>query len=224
MSLFKKSDNVPDGLVELAKNDTVEMLKIGWNMFIVVTESLVQNTTEKHYEDIKKTDKEINRLQRKVRRQVFEHLSISKGKDLFFSLILLNVVDDSERIGDYNKNIAEVVTLLPHKLELGNYQSSFDVIFKQTRDNFDKTIMAFIDDGEERAKEILRDYSFISDQCDDMIETILTDKSSKTVTKDILAFVLLMRFFKRVNAHLKNIASTVVNPFDRIGYKYKEQS
>jgi hypothetical protein len=31
--------------------------------------------------------------------------------------------------------------------------------------------------------------------------------------------VLYLRYLKRVSAHLKNIASSVVNPFDRIGFR-----
>ena len=31
--------------------------------------------------------------------------------------------------------------------------------------------------------------------------------------------VLIMRYFKRVNAHLKNSATSVINPFHEIGFR-----
>ena len=33
------------------------------------------------------------------------------------------------------------------------------------------------------------------------------------------AVVLYSRYLKRIGAHLKNITTTVINPFDSIGYK-----
>lgn len=42
-----------------------------------------------------------------------------------------------------------------------------------------------------------------------------------TPKKAILA-TLLLRYIKRIASHLKNVASSVVNPFARLGYKPKE--
>jgi hypothetical protein len=33
-----------------------------------------------------------------------------------------------------------------------------------------------------------------------------------------------MRYLKRVSAHLKNVASSVVNPYHRIGFREKTES
>jgi len=33
---------------------------------------------------------------------------------------------------------------------------------------------------------------------------------------------LYMRYLKRVSAHLKNVATSVVNPYHRIGFREKE--
>jgi hypothetical protein len=37
-----------------------------------------------------------------------------------------------------------------------------------------------------------------------------------------VTIALYVRFLKRVGAHLQNILSSVVNPFDRIGFHDKE--
>ena len=39
-----------------------------------------------------------------------------------------------------------------------------------------------------------------------------------------MATALYIRFLKRISAHLMNIASSVVNPFDRIGFREKDPS
>jgi len=39
---------------------------------------------------------------------------------------------------------------------------------------------------------------------------------------DAAAMALYIRFLKRVNSHLRNITTSVVNPFDRIGFNPKK--
>ena len=39
---------------------------------------------------------------------------------------------------------------------------------------------------------------------------------------DAVAVALYVRYLKRVAAHLLNILSSVVNPFERIGYREEE--
>jgi len=37
--------------------------------------------------------------------------------------------------------------------------------------------------------------------------------------RDAIVLALLLRFLKRVSAHLKNVASSLVNPYQKLGYK-----
>ena len=39
------------------------------------------------------------------------------------------------------------------------------------------------------------------------------------VCNEAVSTALYVRFLKRISAHLMNIASSVVNPFDRIGFR-----
>jgi phosphate uptake regulator len=65
------------------------------------------------------------------------------------------------------------------------------------------------------------DYKKTATTCDSALNNILKMKDEK-IGKDHIALALLLRYLKRINAHLKNIASSVVNPFHRIGYKVKK--
>ena len=55
-----------------------------------------------------------------------------------------------------------------------------------------------------------------------IIDEILADDSIPT--RDAVIMALTVRFLKRISAHLSNLASSVVNPFDRIGFKPRTES
>jgi phosphate uptake regulator len=66
-------------------------------------------------------------------------------------------------------------------------------------------------------------YDAISRKCDSIIKAIFESESFRKkdkVEKHLVAYTMMLRYIKRVNAHLKNVASTVVNPFHRIGYRH----
>ena len=212
-------------LVDNSFQDAFNMLEISQEMFKNVTKALIERSQVEDWEEISATDKKLNKMHRTVRKRLFEHLSLSGGKNLYSSLILLNVVNDIERIGDYNKNIADILNMIPHKLNIADYSISLDEIYQETNEFFDLTKVAFKDEDDEAAKKVLVNYRELSRKCDGLLKQIFEDnKDEDKVSKDLIPLVLLLRYFKRLDAHLKNIASTVINPFHRIGYKLKENN
>ena len=55
-------------------------------------------------------DVKVNQLERKVRKMVVAHLGIKKS-DVPYCLLLMTLVKDAERVGDYIKNVSEVSEL-----------------------------------------------------------------------------------------------------------------
>ncbi len=222
MWFLKKNEQI--SLVKLAYQETITMMELGHQMFKMVTEVLIEDTKQGKLDKIQKMDKKINRYHRDVRKKIYEHLSISHGKDLFESLVILIAVDDSERIGDYNKNIAELIEMMPKRTNFSEYDKIFKNIWNTTDNYFVKTLQAYKNDDEKLASELLKEYTENAEKCEKLIRDImLADKKATEVRKDYIVLLLLMRYFKRLNAHLKNIASTVVNPFHRIGYSPKKK-
>ena len=67
---------------------------------------------------------------------------------------------------------------------------------------------------------MIRKYDEVSKTVDSCIKTVVAGKElNETVEKRHVGLVLLLRYIKRVSAHLKNIATTLVNPFHQIGYR-----
>ena len=57
-------------------------------------------------------DVEVNKLQRTIRKQVIAYLSIhSNAPDLPYCLLLMSLVKDVERLGDYAKNLSEIADI-----------------------------------------------------------------------------------------------------------------
>ena len=57
----------------------------------------------------------------------------------------------------------------------------------------------------------------ISRQCDQIVEEIMATESTGDA-RNAVAVTMTVRYYKRVTAHLSNIASGVVNPVHKIDY------
>ena len=58
----------------------------------------------------------------------------------------------------------------------------------------------------------------ISSQSDAITNDIITGKINDLDVKRASAIGLYSRYLKRISAHSRNLISSIVNPFERIGY------
>lgn len=209
--LWKKA-----GLLNEALKETEKMLLVAKNMFSFSLRVLMDKEKEK--EDIYKIDRELNKLQRNVRRKILEHLSINPRQDVTSCLVLITIVIDIERIGDYSKNLIELSHKYPQRLK-GKYIERIREIEKDIEELFDGTINAFKNADIDLARKIMERHARIAVHCEKVVEDLVEDTEVSSRMGIICA--LLARYLKRVSAHLKNIASGVSNPFHRLGYKPK---
>ena len=133
--MFKELFNLiqSDSLYEQALNRCYQMLDIDSQMFNESINSLRNSDTAEIPIDIFKMDQEINAFEREVRRKIMTHLSISGTKDLGSGLILVSVVVDIERIGDYTKNIYDLACEHPKRLQGGSYEEKLVNIENSTK-------------------------------------------------------------------------------------------
>jgi phosphate uptake regulator len=208
-----------ESLIDEAHSDCVRMLEAGLEMFNVVLYAMHEEKELDTRQRVASMDKALNNLQRDIRRKVYEHLAISKGSDLLTGLQLTSIVIDLERIGDYTKNMAELVDMFPEQMCWDPYEERVEWVRGSTLEQFESTRKALERQDEEAARFVIKRYNRISKSCDGVLEDIVASEMGETVEKRFLALVLIMRYFKRVNAHLKNVATTVVNPFTDIGFR-----
>ena len=164
-------------------------------------------------------DKKINEFERDVRRKVMTHLAIGGKEDIGSGLVLVSVVIDIERIGDYTKNIYDLAVSHPKKLNGGSVEDRLSEIEKISLNLFEKSIQAFKNQEIENARGLMGYYKKnISVQSDAITNEIITGKIDDLDTGTASAVGLYARYLKRISAHSRNLISSVVNPFERIGY------
>ena len=208
-----------DSLYEQALGECHEMLDIDLSMFKTSIESLRKSDSAEIDIDIYEMDKKINEFERDVRRKVMTHLAIGGKEDIGSGLILVSVVIDIERIGDYTKNIFDLAVNHPKKLNGGSIEERLANIEKIAFNLFEKSIQAFKNQDIEKASGLMGDYKEnISSQSDAITNEVIIGKIRDLDIGTASAVALYARYLKRICAHSRNLISSLVNPFERIGY------
>ena len=208
-----------DSLQEQALTECYEMLEIVREMYNESIKTLRHTDTSEIAIDIYTTDKKINEFERDVRRKVMTHLVVSGNKDLTSGLILVSVVVDIERMGDYTKNIYDLAIQHPKRLKAGNFEDQLQDIENATTKFLNETIDAFREQDIDKARELMSNYkSDISSTSSDIVNGIVSNKNNEFSPDVAGALCLYARYLKRIAAHSRNLISSIVNPFERIGY------
>ena len=217
IELFRK-----DNLFEQAYEEASNMLDTGAIMFDASVEALRHKDTAEVELDIYSADKEVNRSERDVRKKVMTHLVVSGGTNLASGLSLVSVVIDIERIGDYTKNIYDLAVHHPLRLNAGPIEEKLQKVESQVTADFKGMIDVFKNRDEEKARVIMNNYKDgLSDACEEISNSILSGDITGLDSSDATAVSLYARFLKRIASHSRNIVTSVVNPFHRIGYREK---
>ena len=212
LDLFKQ-DNWSQELVAMV----TEMLELSAAMFIHARGVIVDGAPDEDPQaNIYDRDQRINKLERTIRRRVVIRLSVLDSRaEVPSALIFMNVVKDAERLGDYIKNLHEVGEMMPadpdralYRKWLGEPTTVIGELFGRTREGFLKSDEALAGSVIKTAKEQGRD-----------VERRIREITTSTIpTHDAVCLVLVLRFYKRLVAHMSNIASTVVMPLDLIDF------
>ena len=213
-----------ENLLDTAFKTTLTMLDFDHQMYIASRETLRESDTADLSFDIKQTDRKINKYERDVRRKVLTHLAIAGTQNLVPGLVLVSIVIDVERIGDYTKNIAGLANLHEKKLHGGKHEKALKTIEAAIEENFITVIEVLKTQDKTKARTVLQQENDIAKKADKIIEDLILVENKSTTVSEAVCLAMYSRFLKRINAHLTNIASSIVNPFPRIGFREKKGS
>ena len=212
LSLFKSDDAVArmgegfDTMLELTR----ELIIVAGRHFFDERPSADERT------DILRRDVKVNKLERRIRKQVIAHLTLTdRGRQAPYGLLLMSLVKDVERIGDYAKNIVEVVDFSPGPLpdddcvaELREIRTGVEQVFEATAQVVDDSDLARAGDLIRQGRELVR-------RADTLVTRIARSNYDASTASGL---VLGTRYYKRIGAHVLNVLSSVVMPLHKIDY------
>ena len=217
MNLFRSDDP----LAALA-SDFTRMMRVTCDMAVTAGNvffagQALPGTRTSLYE----VDIEVNRLQRSVRKRIVAHLSMrGNEQDVPHCLALMSLVKDVERLGDYAKNLAEIVDLHPAPLPEDDIVRELRQIRGIVEELFAESVEVFAEFDRERALSLVQQGRDITRRCDILLERIARSTHDTSTTT---ALVLGSRYYKRIAAHVLNVLSAVVMPLHKLDY-YDEDS
>lgn len=210
-----KSDN----LLEEAWNESFEMLDTTYNMFKEASKILRTGKKMSLSAEIRKRDKLVNKYMQDVRRKVLTHCSVQGNEELPGGLILATIVIDIERLGDYTKNVLDIISYNPQPLNAGKFTKKLDEVENAIKDEFTKTRQCIEESDEELSIKILKDTTTINNQCTKLIKDLVQEKDKALSPSEAVTLTLYLRCLKRINSHLRNVLTSLTNPFDTLGLK-----
>lgn len=214
-----------DDLYTQALHSCHTMLDLDLEMFKNSIETLRRSDGCETSIDFVATDKRINEFEREVRLKVLSHIAVSGNLGLTSGLALVSVVIDIERIGDFSKNIYSLAKAHPKRLVGGSVEQEVSDIEKAVDRLFTQTVTAFKANDADAARVVMNEYKEdLANRCDALVDSIVAGKVADFASQgDAAAIALYVRYLKRIAAHSRNIMTSIVNPFHRIGYKEKKE-
>jgi len=197
-------------------DDFKQMLDHAEDLFTMVAQALLENKRSTELkENVYRIDKKINRLERAIRERIIEHLTLQPTVNTSLCLRLMSVVKDAERLGDYAKNLYEVIELLEKPVDRNTFDTYFKDMDKHILTLFKQTKEAFVQEDDSKAKSSFRLESKLVKECD----AILADLAKSDLsTNEGVCYCLIARYFKRIAAHMVNISTSVILPVSQLDY------
>jgi phosphate uptake regulator len=165
--------------------------------------------------DIKKTDRQVNKAEREVRRELVVHASVrGASADIPMVLVSMSIVKDAERIGDYAKNIFDIAR---EGVDMSNDEDLDQLIAHRDRVSrlIAETARIFGERDTEAAHLILQTEDENLDEYDALV---VAQIESGRPAREAVPRALLYRYFKRITAHAMNVLTSLVMPIDRLDY------
>ena len=199
--------------IETVENTLARMLVDGREVFDTAIDALFGGGKSKQTKrEVKRTDREINVAQQDVRRELMVHASVQETVDLPLVLAYMSTVKDAERIGDYAKNVYDLVRYgadfehAPDRDELFAYSARVSNLIGEAAEAF-----AAKDTG--RAQELINKADGFLDDYDAQVKAAFSWEGGSS---DAVSRALYFRFLKRITAHVMNFLTSLVMPVDRL--------
>jgi phosphate uptake regulator len=214
--MFEKLFGSSSTLVESAFRDVDRMIADAASMTDIALATILDNQPLEV--DLDRIDDRVDEGERMVRRTVLEHLVMNPKDHLVASLVLASVVQDAERLGDVARGLAEL-DRLAREPRVGPFRDELAVIAGEIRPLFDVCRTAFARNDVEAAQRVVAKHRDLKKRLATIVERVA---ASEQPAAPAVVYALAATYLRRLGAHLSNIASTVLVPYDRIRHGDEE--
>lgn len=204
----------PSNELDEVEASIVGMLRDGNDVFTTATDALFGGgKSKKTRREVRTTDKGINEAQQEVRRSLMIHAAVN-ADELPLVLQYASIVKDAERVGDYSKNLYDLVRFganfegAPDEKELESYRDKVSRLIVDAADVFEAR-------DADAAQHLLNKADAFLDEYDARVKAAYNWTGE---TQDAVARALYFRFLKRTTAHVMNVLTSLVQPLDRLDY------
>ncbi|MCZ6596099.1 MAG: hypothetical protein O7B99_00505 [Planctomycetota bacterium] len=190
-----------------------QMLEDGRHIFDASANALVGGTDpEAIRRDLFSTDQRINQTEQQIRRLIVVRGSVHGAKSFPSLLVMMSLVKDAERIGDYAKNIFDLASA---KAELGSADERQRLV--DLKDRVSRLLVkgpnVYESQDIGQARAFLAEADRVEDTCDAGLERLLKLRGENAAGR-----ALALRYFKRVTSHVSNVVTSLVMPLDKLDF------
>lgn len=196
--------------------DLLSMIDKGREMFQAAWEEALAGRVRPDTRDrVLQTDKDVNKSERSIRRRLAEHLVIQSGTDVPACLVLMSIVKDAERVGDYCKEIMDAAAMEAEPLSRCGCFEEFKSAYTDVLSMFIHTKEALANSDKALAERVMLTERDVGRRCDALLECLLAEGGPCRVG---VPRALIVQYLRRMAAHLSNMASSLVMPLHKLDY------
>jgi phosphate uptake regulator len=161
-------------------------------------------------------DIRVNQFERSIRERVTFFLAGGDSSpNLSAALRLMSIVKDVERIGDYAKNLAELVALDGDPIGSTDEREALMAIAQRVEALSAATLPALVEEDGDEAQRLYEEGRAICRACDDLIVAVAR---SEATACDAVRLAVGARHYKRVAGHLMNVLSGLLMPLHKLDF------
>ncbi|TDI50826.1 MAG: PhoU domain-containing protein [Acidobacteria bacterium] len=206
----------PNPMTKMAKLFT-EMLETTHEMNMMAGRIVFENDAPPEaQQEIYRSDVRVNKAERKLRKLVITHMAVGPDPSTIpHTLLLMSLVKDVERLGDYAKNLTELRDFFDDPFPNSIEGTELQLVRKITDDAFD-AVRAVLDGADQgAATDRIRQLKDAGRRCDNVIPAIARSAAS---TEEAVVLTATSRHYKRIGGHLLNLFTSVVMPLHKVDY------
>jgi phosphate uptake regulator len=162
--------------------------------------------------DLFATDDRINATEQEIRRQLVVHGSVHGALTFPELLVVMSLVKDAERIGDYAKNMYDLAVRSAGLLD-EEERGRLIELKDRTSELLARAREVYSEQDEAVARSFLEQADHLEDFCDSSIYNLLAIRG-RNPSAEVLAY----RYIKRVISHASNIVTSLVMPVDKLDF------